>query len=184
MGCRRPNPGGHRLLPRTMNLPAGKSERSAMRNNYHHQILSSIPIFQLFHCLHLTGSFNMCVPGVFSFTFPFPPENVTNLHPTFCSENLQVHLCSTTRQSLLLQSWIYIGLFSGARLKFNPMPNRVHQLPLMQYWYWAWEVVGSSGVWFWHQDGSCCGKFSSVSGRNPPLYPKEWNQAQPLLLRH
>lgn len=120
--------------------------------------------FQLFHCLHLTGSFNMCITSFFFFTLPFPPENVTNSHPTFAQK--------TCRFICVPSKWnINTFFFFSLEPVWSSVPcQTVHQLPAVQYFCWA---AGQSScrafwnlIWILAAGSALLGDFSCVSGGN------------------
>lgn len=151
MGCLRPKPKDTDFFWGSWISHLGSYKE--VRNSYHHKMLSSISIFQLFHCLHLTGSFNMCITRVFFLHIAFSTRKCHQLTSNFCSENLQVHLCSKPRQVFSFKTkYKYFFFFFFLEPVWSSIPcQTVHQLPAVQFFFagqLARAVVGLFGIWF------------------------------------
>lgn len=120
--------------------------------------------------VHLTCA----LPGFFSFTLPFPPENATNSHPTFAQKTCRF-IC-VPKPGRFAPSKLNINAFSFCFLEplWSSIPcQTVHQLTVVQYFCWAagqgscrafWNLI-----WILTAGSALLGDFSCVSGRNPHL---------------
>lgn len=101
--------------------------------------------FQLFHCLHLTGSFNMCITSFFFFTLPFPPENVTNSHPTFAQKTCRF-ICVPSKWNI--NTFFFFFPWSLFEVQFHAKQSTNSQQCNIFAGQLARVVVGPFGIWF------------------------------------